>query len=1092
MTLRLQLLGPARLQTPNGQVVFERKTAAVLAYLALEGPTPKYRLAGWLWPESGESTARNNMRQLLRRLRLSSNNLIQGEERIALNPQVACDACELSSLNLDQVLQLDGQLLDGFDYDDTPELADWLEGVRQEFKELRWRATEAQAEQLEQAERLAEALEWAQRLVKLDPLAEEAHQRLMRLYYRLGNRAAAMAAYERCYNLLKQELGAQPLPSTQALAQQIEQGQTLLGPNPHKALPLGVLRPPQLLARQREWALLLEAAQEGRLVLLSGEAGMGKSRLANDFATAQGQVLHLEARPGDARVPYATATRNLRRYYQHNPLLPAWAMQELSRLLPELGQDAPPKPLVSDLDRLRFFEAATLLAKGALPHLGAVIIEDLHYYDQASLELELYLLNQLLPTPRQPAWLTTFRPNELDSWVVQSLNGLVNSNLAQRVELKPLDLPAMQDLLQQLFPEQSDLAQPLLRYTGGNPWFALETLRQLFQNGQLERGWPGRLPPPEKISQLIVRGFERLSPNAQLLAQAAAVLQSDYTFEQISQVLGQSPPTLLAAYQELEAHHIMQADRFSHDLVQETVRQSTPMAISQWLHRNAAHALEPHGNPARIAWHYLQGQQDLKAAPWLMQAAQQARHNLQLHNAAQWQEQAAHIFGQHQQPAQASQALHALLDTLSNFDNGPKRQEVLQQLLQLAQDPQEKQRVQVAQAVLHLQLGQLEPAAQSALAALHEHSELNQAEPLNLLGIIYRRQGKLHLAEEVLQRALPQSLHDPNLHAAILSNLGLVLQQGNRFEQAALHFEQATALQPDPATRARVLNNLSLCFNATGQSQKALGIAYSALHNLEQAQGATAAQLVTHISIGHYHQLLGEYTLALKQLEQASALSQGYNHWKLEDLYRNFARVYTVLGEWALAQHWIKQAFGQAAGPTAETGLAWLLQARLLRWQNQPAQSAYAQASGQLQSENHGLGLMQAQLEASLLGSALEGCELAQRIAAQAKSEGCGGLQIHANTRIAQHWLALGQPQKALDFSQQAFELTQHYTPDNYIGEVWWVHWQCLLHNQSPHAAKVLRQAQSWISHTAEQQVPLKHRSAFLERNPFNQALLSG
>ena len=96
MTPKLYLLGTPQLETPNGPVIFERKTAAVLAYLALEGSTPKYRLAGLLWPDSGEVAAKNNMRQLLRRLRLAGAEVVTGDERIELRSEVEVDVKQLS------------------------------------------------------------------------------------------------------------------------------------------------------------------------------------------------------------------------------------------------------------------------------------------------------------------------------------------------------------------------------------------------------------------------------------------------------------------------------------------------------------------------------------------------------------------------------------------------------------------------------------------------------------------------------------------------------------------------------------------------------------------------------------------------------------------------------------------------------------------------------------------------------------------------------------------------------------------------------------------------------------------------------------
>ncbi|HEU4742054.1 MAG TPA: BTAD domain-containing putative transcriptional regulator, partial [Meiothermus sp.] len=197
MTHKLLLLGAARLETPGGTLRLERKTAAVLAYLALEGATPKYRLAGWLWPESGETTARNNMRQLLRRLRLAAGEVVLGEDLIELAPEVAVDVQQLSYLqtpSLELLLQ-EGVLLEGLEFDDAPDFEEWLQGARADLHGLRSNSAQAEALRLERAGNLRQALEYAQIWARLEPLSEEAHRQVMRLYYLLGDRGAALAAF---------------------------------------------------------------------------------------------------------------------------------------------------------------------------------------------------------------------------------------------------------------------------------------------------------------------------------------------------------------------------------------------------------------------------------------------------------------------------------------------------------------------------------------------------------------------------------------------------------------------------------------------------------------------------------------------------------------------------------------------------------------------------------------------------------------------------------------------------------------------------------------------------------------------------------
>jgi len=227
---RLEVLGEARLLRRAEPLPLQRRAAAVLAYLALEGPTPKYRLAGLLWPDSTEDTARNNMRQLLRRLRVSTGEaLVTGRETISLASQVATDVGELRTHSFAgryaQALAVGGTLLGTLDFDDCPDFEAWLSRARERLEALRRHAASAESDAREQAGDLAGALSFAERLLALDPLSEEAYQRLMRLHYLAGDRMAALRRFESCRKILQEEFDAAPHPGTLALARDVERGQ---------------------------------------------------------------------------------------------------------------------------------------------------------------------------------------------------------------------------------------------------------------------------------------------------------------------------------------------------------------------------------------------------------------------------------------------------------------------------------------------------------------------------------------------------------------------------------------------------------------------------------------------------------------------------------------------------------------------------------------------------------------------------------------------------------------------------------------------------------------------------------------------------
>ncbi|MFP2912404.1 BTAD domain-containing putative transcriptional regulator, partial [Pyxidicoccus sp. 3LFB2] len=225
----IALLGTPRL--PGGTEApkyLERKTAALLAYLALEGATARWRLAGLLWPESSEATARNNLRQLLRRLReLAGTPCVEGREPLRLQAGLAMDVALLvvahETGDRERVAAFTGELLEGHGYDDCSALDDWLRMWRLRLRRMRFEALDAQVRRHEQEDgQLTVALERARRLVDLEPTSEEAHQHVMRLLHRLGDRGAALAAWQQCRDVLRRELDVEPSESTRQLARDIE------------------------------------------------------------------------------------------------------------------------------------------------------------------------------------------------------------------------------------------------------------------------------------------------------------------------------------------------------------------------------------------------------------------------------------------------------------------------------------------------------------------------------------------------------------------------------------------------------------------------------------------------------------------------------------------------------------------------------------------------------------------------------------------------------------------------------------------------------------------------------------------------------
>jgi DNA-binding SARP family transcriptional activator len=644
----LEVLGGARLLGLAEPLELQRRVAAVLAWLALEGPTPKYKLAGLLWPGSGEDTARNNMRQLLRRLRVAIGaDLVLGGDVVSLSERVATDAVELEAHVFAgrhaQALALAGSLLGTLDFDDCPEFEAWLLRARMQLEALRRRAASAEADAHEQRGDLARALQFAERLLGLDPLSEEAYRRLMRLHYLAGDRMASLGLFERCRKMLREEYDAAPHPDTLALVRDVERGlvRPLVADKPGRSLPLSVLRPPVLVGRAREWEQMEEAWRSRRLMLLLAEPGVGKTRLALDFAASKGRYTVFSARPGDTGVPYSLFVRNVRRMFAEQPAvrrgLEPWIRRELARILPECaepGEDF--LPLRDEGDRVRYLDALSEVFRRCTEGLASFVTDDLQFADAASLEVGAYAHARFHETGDFPVIIDCCRLGELTPEASTITKRLEQAGLATYMYLEPLPPESVGELLGSLaLPGATALAGELTRYTGGNPLFITETLKHLMESGSLERGWPERLPPPGRVRQLIQQRLERLSSLALQLAQVAALALTEFNLELAGEVLEVSPLSFAEPLRELEAAQILRGERFTHDLVLEAVRGSIPAALKALLHRRLAQQLERRQSaPATLAQHWLEGGESRRAVPFLLSAARMDEAHLRRAEAA--------------------------------------------------------------------------------------------------------------------------------------------------------------------------------------------------------------------------------------------------------------------------------------------------------------------------------------------------------------------------------------------------------------------------------------------------------------------------
>lgn len=624
----VELSNQPKVQTSAGdRVVLERKTAALLAILAVDGPTSRARLAAHLWPDSDEKKARGNLRQTLSRLRkLMGADLVDSGDPLQLSDCVDTDLDELlRGGDLPASPSWSG-LLGGLDFSDCDELASWIDSAGVRLRKALLARLEAEADRLEQGDRPADAFALAERIAELDALSERVHRRLIRLHYLAGDRAAAIEAFERCRKLLLEELGVEPEGETLTLLRLVERGGLPSPPRRSLEIPPSVRRPPRIVGRDREWARMQAAWDEGKILFISGAAGMGKSRIAWDFATAQdGPVLSLESRPGDAAVPFSSQTRAVRQIFARFAGIEAvdWVRRELSRLLPELlrdGEDAPP-PL-ADIDKVRFFQSHIELYRlVGTPHL-TIFIDDMQFCDAASAAIGQFMVTtpEMFGPNRIIRAIFTYRPDQLSEEMLRAAEGLVAAGLAEQIDLGPLAPACVAELLRDLRIGVSPaLTDDLSRAASGNPALLLELVKSLIQEGAMEGGIRAGASLPERLDQLFRARFGHLSSSAMKLAQVAAAAGDRLTIRLASSILGVHPLELGAPWRELEQAQVLHDGKFVHDLVQEAVLADLPAAVLAHLHASIAAFLEQEGaDGTSIALHWQAAGETARAAPYLI------------------------------------------------------------------------------------------------------------------------------------------------------------------------------------------------------------------------------------------------------------------------------------------------------------------------------------------------------------------------------------------------------------------------------------------------------------------------------------------
>lgn len=944
----------------NAISVDTRKAIALLVYLALERQSrSRDSLAALLWPEYDQARSRAALRRTLSVLHKALDGQYLAIDRDQVTLEVS-DAIWVDALEFRRLLAMrrthghaekevcaaclaplrsaidlySDDFLSGFSLRDSLPFEEWESGQLQALRDELDAALAALTRCYILIGELRDAITVGRRWLAIDPLNEQAHRLLMRLYEWTGQSSAAERQYRECVRILERELGAAPLAVTARLFEAIR-AHRLPGPpapqdrdstpssplvaeesagdaTPPTPTPLPAAAPP-LIGRADELRAAIDAftasAHAGQVIVIEGEAGIGKTRLANElvaYARRCGSVVGVaRCYEGEAALAYSAAVALLRAIVGSEPAarlsaLPDIWLGEASRLAPELlttrAGVAAPGPLESPGAQNRFFEGLreTLIAACATGQPpGLLLLDDAQWADDASLDALSYLMRRI---ERQPVCVAlTWRSDSVDTR--HRLRGLLaetqRRGYARHIELQRLGADAVALWLRQCLGQgykraTPDLAERLYAETEGLPFFISEYVMALANRGENGAEWVA----PVGVSDLLRSRLRSLSETGWQTLTTAAALGRSFDFDLVRVVSGRSEEETAEALEELSARGLIREAPdtrpgeitydFTHDKLRSLVYDDTSQGRRRLLHRRAAEALLEQGRrlrqsgerAARIAQHFEAAGDDAAAGRQHALAGGRARE-LYAHADAIWHFERALTLGHPDSLALRESIGDAYthqgdyLSALTNYS-------------QSAADAHggDLGRIEHKIGVVHGRRGAWEEAQgffAAAIAALGEgagsQTEGEQARIYADWSLTARNLGQLPQAEEYAQRALTLAStgNDPIALAHALNILGALATSQGEIEKAIRILEESVSLAErlgDPAIRAAALNNLSLALQADNHYERALPLVEEALA-LSVAQGDRHHEAALHNNIADLLRAIGQVDDAMAHLKQA-------------------------------------------------------------------------------------------------------------------------------------------------------------------------------------------------------------------------------
>ncbi|MFO7791838.1 MAG: tetratricopeptide repeat protein [Candidatus Saliniplasma sp.] len=672
---------------------------------------------------------------------------------------------------------------------------------------------------------------------------------------------------------------------------------------------------------------------KGNTIFISGEEGVGKTTLVEEVKRTvaeknikilEGNCIYGVSKP---YLPFKQAWKNF-----ENGSLPSIKQREDGRLLEIESED-----MLRGQRQAAFYETMKELKKASekVPHV--VIIEDLHWAGQSTLNLFHYLADRLENEP--VLFIGTYNPGDAvpgDPFLEMKYL-MSRKSLYDEIKLQPLDIEDTKELIKKIIGVEdipNDFLETLFQHTGGNPLMINEGLHQMIETDLISskenrfHNIDEKFSIPDSLKTVIERRVFRLEDGARETLQLGSVIGENIPFELLSNASGLEELEILDHIdslaknrlwaEELEDDHM----HFSHTKIRDIVYDG----IGDWvekqkLHRDVAEAIHDvyQGNiqdkSLSLAEHYEEGEDHSNAVKYYLKAASRAEEVYAFEDALEIYERVKQLVDQlPQSKKKRSKILKKMAQAYRVIGEYNRSKKLLYNTLNHVSDFKEEQMIYI-QIIKTLQShGKYEEALDliEERLSLEEDETLERGELLSRKGWSLSKMGRFDEAEEVFEKelTLAKGLKNDEFTAQAHHDFGSFYMMNHDFERGLTYLETARDIREeleDLRALANTLNSISGYHVMRGKLSDAVQELQNCL-NLYDAMDDKLHMSSVHNNIGLAYRKMGELDMAMKHFTKAYDFSEQLGHkFKKGTRAMNLGLIHLIKGDLKNAERRFKE-----------------------------------------------------------------------------------------------------------------------------------------------------------------------------------------